>query len=143
MSRMIDDFDQDANPARIIKVNKRRFVVGLAWRPIDKVSAAAKEARLLAKEEDMNLMLIYSGLATQAGFASVTGNEIKLYKGAYSLAAVLADRFGEPSWIGVFELDDGNYVLIAVKDGSITRSEERRVVKECVSTCRFRWSQYH
>src|SRR3546814_4721176 len=66
MSRMIDDFDQDANPARIIKVNKRRFVVGLAWRPIDKVSAAAKEARLLAKEEDMNLMLIYSGLATRS-----------------------------------------------------------------------------
>src|SRR3546814_16434491 len=23
------------------------------------------------------------------------------------------------------------------------RSEERRVGKECVSTCRFRWSQYH
>src|SRR3546814_13776151 len=25
----------------------------------------------------------------------------------------------------------------------ITRSEERRVGKECVSTCRSRWSQYH
>src|SRR3546814_16069257 len=24
-----------------------------------------------------------------------------------------------------------------------TRSEERRVGKECVSTCRSRWSQYH
>src|SRR3546814_11345092 len=24
-----------------------------------------------------------------------------------------------------------------------TRSEERRVGKECVSTCRFRWSPYH
>src|SRR3546814_21147985 len=24
-----------------------------------------------------------------------------------------------------------------------SRSEERRVGKECVSTCRFRWSQYH
>src|SRR3546814_17382500 len=24
-----------------------------------------------------------------------------------------------------------------------TRSEERRVVKECVSTCRSRWSPYH
>src|SRR3546814_20813027 len=24
-----------------------------------------------------------------------------------------------------------------------TRSEERRVGKECVSTCRYRWSQYH
>src|SRR3546814_13060354 len=25
----------------------------------------------------------------------------------------------------------------------VTRSEERRVGKECVSTCRSRWSQYH
>src|SRR3546814_13701790 len=24
-----------------------------------------------------------------------------------------------------------------------TRSEERRVGKECVRTCRYRWSQYH
>src|SRR3546814_2378239 len=27
--------------------------------------------------------------------------------------------------------------------GRIERSEERRVGKECVSTCRSRWSQYH
>src|SRR3546814_20640819 len=27
--------------------------------------------------------------------------------------------------------------------GKITRSEERRVGKECVSTCRYRWSPYH
>src|SRR3546814_4254955 len=26
---------------------------------------------------------------------------------------------------------------------SLTRSEERRVGKECVSTCRYRWSPYH
>src|SRR3546814_15567249 len=26
---------------------------------------------------------------------------------------------------------------------SVRRSEERRVGKECVSTCRFRWSPYH
>src|SRR3546814_15634161 len=25
----------------------------------------------------------------------------------------------------------------------LVRSEERRVGKECVSTCRYRWSQYH
>src|SRR3546814_14946803 len=30
--------------------------------------------------------------------------------------------------------------FLAVK---ITRSEERRVGKECVSTCRSRWSPYH
>src|SRR3546814_15113427 len=27
--------------------------------------------------------------------------------------------------------------------GDDERSEERRVGKECVSTCRYRWSQYH
>src|SRR3546814_16454110 len=32
-----------------------------------------------------------------------------------------------------------------VRDGidQLTRSEERRVGKECVSTCRSRWSPYH
>src|SRR3546814_13426992 len=28
-------------------------------------------------------------------------------------------------------------------DGATARSEERRVGKECVSTCRSRWSTYH
>src|SRR3546814_20036766 len=28
-------------------------------------------------------------------------------------------------------------------DDRTVRSEERRVGKECVSTCRFRWSPYH
>src|SRR3546814_6261535 len=28
-------------------------------------------------------------------------------------------------------------------DGTLIRSEERRVGKECVSTCRSRWSPYH
>src|SRR3546814_14311987 len=32
-----------------------------------------------------------------------------------------------------------NYALIVMP----MRSEERRVGKECVSTCRFRWSPYH
>src|SRR3546814_12028346 len=29
------------------------------------------------------------------------------------------------------------------RSGSVSRSEERRVGKECVSTCRSRWSPYH
>src|SRR3546814_2931343 len=29
------------------------------------------------------------------------------------------------------------------REAIITRSEERRVGKECVSTCRSRWSPYH
>src|SRR3546814_11764763 len=32
---------------------------------------------------------------------------------------------------------------VALVDKRIARSEERRVGKECVSTCRSRWSPYH
>src|SRR3546814_13936759 len=31
----------------------------------------------------------------------------------------------------------------AAADGAVGRSEERRVGKECVRTCRSRWSPYH
>src|SRR3546814_17096808 len=33
--------------------------------------------------------------------------------------------------------------LASVKEAGVDRSEERRVGKECVSTCRSRWSPYH
>src|SRR3546814_3717249 len=34
-------------------------------------------------------------------------------------------------------------IKVDVQDGQDLRSEERRVGKECVSTCRSRWSPYH
>src|SRR3546814_19417651 len=40
----------------------------------------------------------------------------------------------------------GQIVLAAQEDNTVAlncRSEERRVGKECVSTCRSRWSPYH
>src|SRR3546814_11627872 len=39
----------------------------------------------------------------------------------------------------------GNVVAVQVQGGDhvVFRSEERRVGKECVSTCRSRWSPYH
>src|SRR3546814_17100747 len=33
--------------------------------------------------------------------------------------------------------------VLVVEDNELNRSEERRVGKECVSTCRSRWSPYH
>src|SRR3546814_15211776 len=41
---------------------------------------------------------------------------------------------------GTFTIDKG---IVTNDDLSLVRSEERRVGKECVSTCRFRWSQYN
>src|SRR3546814_8883382 len=39
--------------------------------------------------------------------------------------------------VKAYEYDKGSYVVLE------ERSEERRVGKECVSTCRSRWSPYH
>src|SRR3546814_11779783 len=39
----------------------------------------------------------------------------------------------------VFPADSGEGFF----QGTTKRSEERRVGKECVSTCRYRWSPYH
>src|SRR3546814_6870315 len=33
--------------------------------------------------------------------------------------------------------------IVHLNSGAASRSEERRVGKECVSTCRSRWSPYH
>src|SRR3546814_15782255 len=37
----------------------------------------------------------------------------------------------------------GGIIELRPRDGAANRSEERRVGKECVSTCRSRWSPYH
>src|SRR3546814_14946968 len=78
--------------------------------------------------------------------------------GADEQAALIemdADRYYRPAyfgdgWIGI-RLDLGDTDWDAIGDWlrkswlSIApkRSEERRVGKECVSTCRSRWSPYH
>src|SRR3546814_19683057 len=61
---------------------------------------------------------------------------------AYALAGTMdIDLFNEPLGTG----KDGKAVYL--KDvwpsASEVRSEKRRVGKECVSTCRSRWSPYH
>src|SRR3546814_14005589 len=58
--------------------------------------------------------------------------------------------FGDPqAWLGIVGLAPGKHG--ANRTGrpftgdyaGVLRSEERRVGKECVSTCRSRWSTYH
>src|SRR3546814_14549890 len=42
-----------------------------------------------------------------------------------------------------FAAHKGIEAAVAVAPGAADRSDERRVGKECVSTCRSRWSPYH
>src|SRR3546814_16335571 len=54
-----------------------------------------------------------------------------------SKVAIADPKTGTPTRVR-FEEKGGKKVRVAVK-----RSEERRVGKECVSTCSSRWSPYH
>src|SRR3546814_17643324 len=64
---------------------------------------------------------------------------LKLERGMPSdLTALLLDSLTEGDAI-ITEVDG----IIGIGDVSQLRSEERRVGKECVSTCRSRWSPYH
>src|SRR3546814_13484176 len=70
-----------------------------------------------------------------------------------ALAFWLGGRFGGGMSKGEVETIVADYIkanpqiipeaLEAQRKGAIARSAERRVGKECVSTCRSRWSPYH
>src|SRR3546814_13335640 len=50
--------------------------------------------------------------------------------------AIIADLFGEDRYFADAD-------AFWKQQQAVIRSEERRVGKECVSTCRSRWSEYH
>src|SRR3546814_10028136 len=63
-----------------------------------------------------------------------------LETGSVALDEDQADAACSGRWIGLRHDDDDVGALSVADKG---RSEERRVGKECVSTCRSRWSPYH
>src|SRR3546814_13742641 len=60
-----------------------------------------------------------------------------LFRSMRTLRFLLIARAGRLTRLG------GRNVLRLTKNPATERSEERRVGKECVSTCRSRWSPYH
>src|SRR3546814_1931340 len=55
----------------------------------------------------------------------------------------LSKYYISSSELGFIATQRFNQINIILTNDSIHRSEERRVGKECVSTCRSRWSPYH
>src|SRR3546814_17138227 len=60
--------------------------------------------------------------------------------GQFDLVGIPPAPRGVPQIEVTFDIDANGIVSVHAKD---KRSEERRVGKECVSTCRSRWSPYH
>src|SRR3546814_5574853 len=71
---------------------------------------------------------------------------------AEEAARLLLDIFGRYGPPRFLRTDNGSqftakvisdFLALVGAERQLTRSEERRVGKECFSTCRYRWSQYH
>jgi len=103
---------------KLLQLNGKKFVTDLQWGSLTSPTTAKREMLEQAKSQKLNLGLVYSGMALQSGMARVPASEVRSFVGAWSLAGVLASKLGQ-SWFGVFNLDDGNFALVAVYDGWI------------------------
>src|SRR5260364_149647 len=88
---------------KVLRVNGKHFVCGLFWQPLTR------------PRESMEIVAIRRCTIIQAGFVA---KHRGAFKGMGSMAAALAGLLGR-SWLGVFVLDDGHYVLAAVNDRAI------------------------
>src|SRR3546814_8990319 len=75
-----------------------------------------------------------AGAAHLVGLAVGEHHQIKLVGGIFPVR--------RKARLGAFELG-AKRLFVGGQVGEAPRSEERRVGKECVSTCRSRWSPYH
>ena len=146
MASSYQEFSTGNNASTIISINGKKFLSGMLWQPLNSASSAKREAAKFARDQGMNLYVIYSGMSVQGGFATVAASEIKKCVGTYSLATVLASELGE-SWFGVFDIDETNSVMVAVDNGKIipgcdiigSRAEIHNAARRAVSA--FVWKK--
>src|SRR3546814_19628741 len=86
----------------------------------------------------LNLILGYGGLVS-FGHAAYIG------VGGYTVGIMAASGItsGWLQWPLAILMSGVVALLIGLLSLRTRRSEERRVGKECVNTCRYRWSPYH
>jgi hypothetical protein len=120
---MIDKTDSKVTT---ISVKGKKLVAGLYWQSLRKPRAYMKEAKEIGKRESMDIVAIRRApTILQAGFVSKSAG---VDKGMYSFASVVAEHFsqlnadstaeGKP-FIAVFDLNNGEFAMVAVKDGAI------------------------
>src|SRR3546814_17442854 len=83
-------------------------------------------------------------LANEAQQAATSNTRLALSQGALRQASIGAGQQLQDIAISLYSGQRAGVVFAQqLPQLSFARSEERRVGKECVSTCRSRWSPYH
>lgn len=102
--------------ARILKINRQRYVAGLTWRTFEDMPSR-DGLRDMGDEIDARWCALRTGDgAIQAGFCPGVDGPDKP-GGAWALAAAIADVKPQP-WLGIFHVADGLWWYIAVRDGN-------------------------
>ncbi len=113
----IADDERDAprveDVVHVIKVGKARYAVGLLWQDVEEQRDVAAEARRTAARPgvERDLFVVRSGGAQYGLGSKACGHA----KGMPSLAGRLADAH-PGSWIGLFPVDGGFYLLAVNSD---------------------------
>lgn len=77
---------------RVLKINKRRFVVGLEWQTIKLQANMMKAVKSIGKSKNLDVVAIRKSDAYQAGFAPKTKQPLR---GGYSLSVALSSLLKE------------------------------------------------
>ena len=113
-----DSVGDGGSSTYVVRVGNKSYAVGLIWTDTVDPSAAASEARAAAARPDSDADLFcVRAQGSQFGL----GNRLNGHqKGMPSLAGHVADtRSVQGSLVGLFELKDGSYYLVVVRDGMI------------------------
>lgn len=79
---------QDDVQIRVLKINKRRFVVGLKWQTIRYQVNIMKAIKAIGRKKNLDVVAVRKSDSYQAGFAPKTKQKLR---GGYSLVVALAD----------------------------------------------------
>ena len=107
-----------SNRLHIFEYGGKKFVSGLFWQVLSRPRDLKKEARELAKQLNFDYVLLRTGYLPQAGFGA---KEDGCISGLASLAAIVSKAMDMAnhgdSWMAAFELPDGKFAYVAVRDG--------------------------
>ena len=121
--------DNSTHANTVFPYGKTTFAMGLFWQALAKPRELKKEALELAARHECDLYLVRAveGIAQTALASSKSGYA----SGQVSFAAVVAasikargltingQRNSAPSWLGAFDLGNGKWAFIAVRDNAI------------------------
>ena len=112
----------DADKISVLKIGGKKYAVNLFWNEAEdssRVQEAARQEAARQSELELDLFCVRQGVS-QYGLGR---RRVGHAKGMASLAGHMADsRPG--SWLGVFSVDDGYYIL-AVRDNEILGETDR------------------